>query len=228
MPYRLNLKQPLLTFCFDDYPLTALEAGGSILENEGCRGTFFASFGLAGRETPVGLVGEIKDLISCIHRGHELGCHTYEHLDCARLTSKELEEDCGKNLMTLKQFNQIEMKNFAFPYGKYNRRTRVAVSRLFTSGRSTINGVNYGIIDLGLLKCAPLYSRFRLDQVEALLDLAVKRCGWLIFRTHDVRHNPSPYGCTAQYFEKVLRKSLALGFDIKPIGSGIEEVKRVR
>jgi len=41
---------PIVSFTFDDFPQSALEVGGRILESEGISGAFYAAFGLVNTD----------------------------------------------------------------------------------------------------------------------------------------------------------------------------------
>ena len=58
-------------------------------------------------------------------------------------------------------------------------------------------GVNSGTVDLQFLRAMPLIDR-RIDRdgIERAFDEAQINNGWLIFYTHDVADEPSPYGCS--------------------------------
>jgi hypothetical protein len=53
---------PLISFTFDDFPRSALLAGGAILESFGYRGTFYASMGEMGNDSEVGEIFRPDDL----------------------------------------------------------------------------------------------------------------------------------------------------------------------
>src|SRR5439155_9632853 len=75
----IDLQWPLISFSFDDFPRSAWLVGGEILNRFGLAGTYYASLGLAGKETPSGHIFAAGDLKSLLDRGHELGCHTFSH-----------------------------------------------------------------------------------------------------------------------------------------------------
>jgi hypothetical protein len=73
------------------------------------------------------------------------------------------------------------------------------------SCRGIDGGINGSTTDLNLLRANSLYGD--VDQFaasESLLSENVRRGGWLIFYTHDVRLNPSPYGCTPALLDKTV------------------------
>ena len=53
---------PLISFTFDDFPRSAFLEAGSILSRHGARGTYYASLGLMGKQSPMGTMYETGDL----------------------------------------------------------------------------------------------------------------------------------------------------------------------
>ena len=72
--------QGVVSFTFDDFPKSALTAGGSILERHGARGTYYVASKLAKTDGAVGRLFDVEDISAAHHNGHEIGCHTYTHL----------------------------------------------------------------------------------------------------------------------------------------------------
>ena len=54
-PVRMALERPMISFTFDDMPVTAALAGAQVLEQRGARGTYYVSTGLAGQTGPMGV-----------------------------------------------------------------------------------------------------------------------------------------------------------------------------
>jgi hypothetical protein len=68
---------------------------------------------------------------------------------------------------------------------------------MFRTSRGVLPGVNSGIVDLQYLRSSPLIDiEMDADGIDRVLDQAVATNGWLIFYSHDVEDEPSPYGCT--------------------------------
>jgi hypothetical protein len=65
--------------------------------------------------------------------------------------------------------------------------------------------VNSGTVDLQFLRAMPLIDR-RIDRagIERAFDEAQTHNGWLIFYTHDVADEPSPYGCSPSLLNEAL------------------------
>ena len=83
----------------------------------------------------------------------------------------------------------------AFGYGSFARKRQLQTA--FKTCRSIVPGVNEGGVDMQFLRSLPLIDR-RIDRhgIERAFDTVEKNNGWLIFYTHDVADQPSPYGCS--------------------------------
>jgi hypothetical protein len=84
--------------------------------------------------------------------------------------------------------------------------------------RGIYGGLNGGEPDLNLLQANSLYGGVdQMARYESLISLNQQRKAWLIFYTHDVRDNPSPFGCTAALLEQVVALASARGCLIAPV-----------
>jgi hypothetical protein len=78
--------------------------------------------------------------------------------------------------------------------------------------------VNAGVIDLAQLKAIALYHQsWDCAAIESAIQAAVRRRGWIIFYTHDLSDNPSPYGATADMLDHALNCLRAADVDILPV-----------
>ena len=58
-------------------------------------------------------------------------------------------------------------------------------------------GLNVGRLDLSFLRAYRVYSRsLQKKTIERVINQAINSNAWLIFYTHDVSHDPSPWGIT--------------------------------
>jgi peptidoglycan/xylan/chitin deacetylase (PgdA/CDA1 family) len=187
----------IVSFTFDDFPRSALETGGRILEAHGVRGTYYAAWGLVGTEGDLGPLFRRDDLEAAAGGGHEIGCHTLTHLDCARAEGRQLAQEAEANGAALRRAVGGERPaSFAFPFGSVSARARRVMRRRFATCRGIQPGLNAGPVDRSELRANKLYARsFDPGAVRRLVEENRKRGGWLIFYTHDVRANPSPFGC---------------------------------
>lgn len=193
---------PMVSFTFDDFPRTAFSVGGAILEQFGARGTYYAAPGLMNTSNELGEQFRQRDLDALLDKGHELASHTFGHSSARSLSCHAFRADVEKGKRALKKITGAEAGNFAYPFGHVTLRTKFAVSPTLASARSIFPGFNGPAVDLNLLRANSLYGGIeRAAQAEDLI-LENQRVGsWLIFYTHDVRPDPSPYGCTPALLE---------------------------
>ena len=68
----IRLERGMISFSFDDFPADALSNGGKILEEHGCRGTYYAASGLAGSTGACGAIATHADLNDCLLTDYEI------------------------------------------------------------------------------------------------------------------------------------------------------------
>ena len=115
---------------------------------------------------------------------------------------------------------------FAYPLDGPVLSIKRAVSTHFVGCRFGGQSFNSGVIDLNLLNAYFLDKRNRgdLEAVRTVIEQNAAARGWLIFATHDVAANPSPYGCDPEYFEEVVRLSLQSGARVLPMMQACREL----
>jgi len=194
-----------VSFCFDDFPLSAYETGGAILKQFGGRGTYYAAPGLMNTTNELGEQFRRRDLDSLLADGHELGSHTYGHTSCRKVALRDFQKDARKGRQALCDLTGRDVANFAYPFGHVTLAAKRALGREMASCRSIFKGVNAPVVDLNLLKANSLYGAIeRFPEFAALVLAGAQQKGWLIFYTHDVRPAPSPFGCTPSLLEKTV------------------------
>src|ERR1035438_9711499 len=93
----IDLDVPVVSFTFDDFPQSALRCGGAILKSHGVAGTYYASLGLMGSDSPSGRICISDDLVTALEEGHELGCHTFSHCNSWDTDSVAFEQSIIQN-----------------------------------------------------------------------------------------------------------------------------------
>ena len=225
--FMLQTETPYVSFTFDDFPRSALTEGGRVLTGLGVGGTYFVSMQLLGSPSPSGLVASREDLRSCLSEGHELGCHTFEHLDGSHSTAQAFERSIRANRAALEEsIPGADFRVFAYPLNGPVLSIKRAVGRHFAVCRGGGQAFNTGAMDLNLLKAFFLDHRNRgnIDLVRSVIEENAKARGWLVFATHDVAESPSVYGCEPDYFEEVVRLSIQSGARVRPIGQVCHEL----
>ena len=216
--------QPLITFTFDDAPASACSVGARILDQHGVRGTYYISGGGCGATSPGGRLASIDQVRALWKRGHEIACHTYSHVAVSSVSFRDLGSDLDRNRAFLKNIDgEIDVRNFAYPYGDLSLRTKRYLERRFDSCRSLIRGVNSGLADLGALKTWPLEdaSADRAKIVELIAETVQTR-GWLIFFSHDVDEQPSTFGLSPRLLTFAVAAAKAAGCTCVSVADGLK------
>ena len=87
------------------------------------------------------------------------------------------------------------------------------------------NAINRGVIDLAQLRAEELYdSTSTLATIEHRLDDLEQNGGWLIFYTHDVRHDPTAIGCSPSYFAKVVESVRRRRIAVETVAATLERI----
>jgi peptidoglycan/xylan/chitin deacetylase (PgdA/CDA1 family) len=216
---KLNSQVPYISFTFDDFPRSALLQGGAILKSFGLVGTYYASFGLMGKQAPVGQIFLPEDLRELQRQGHELGCHTLGHCDAWRTKTAAFENSILENRSALNKFLPgSAFHTMSYPINPPRAWTKHRTGRYFFCCRGGGQTFNAGTADLNYLFAFFLEkSRHAPEVVKDLIDQNRRARGWLIFATHDVCASPSPFGCTPEFFEDIVHYAVNSGARIMPV-----------
>jgi len=215
-------RKAIVSFSFDDFPRTALTAGGSILEEAGARGTYYAAAALMNTSDELGEHFTAPDLFAVLERGHELGNHTFGHISSRSVSCSEFCSNVEQGRRAFEERTGVNPQNFSYPFGDVTLRAKQAVGSKVASARSITPGCNGPEIDLNLLRANKLYGDIdQASRLNALIRENVRRKSWLIFYTHDVRPRPSVYGCTPELFESVVSSAVASASEILPVGQAL-------
>jgi len=222
-PAVLKFDEPLLSICFDDFPASAGQAGAALLEAQGARGTFYAAAGMADTDGPCGRNFSAPDIARLLEAGHEIGCHTFEHGDCARRPPFESLRSLARNRDTLNEMGSCEpARSLAYPYGETTLALKKSLPPRFYSARGVLPGINVGRVDLAQLRAHALFGEAWRARVNGALKRAAKRKGWLIAFTHDIADAPSPWGTRGDDLDALLKRARTLGFIVLPVTAALE------
>lgn len=203
----LSWSHPVVSFTFDDAPRSAFDRGGSILRQAGGWATYYCALGLLNTRTEVGQIASLKELQQALAEGHELGCHTYDHLDAWHTSTHAFIHSIDRNALAFKTLLGLERPaHFAYPKSGARWPLKRFVANQFLTCRGGASSVNQGVADFHLLNACFLDQRagWTLDELKRLIDLNRRQAGWLILATHDVDPEPSIYGCTPAHLEAVV------------------------
>jgi peptidoglycan/xylan/chitin deacetylase (PgdA/CDA1 family) len=223
----INGDRPYISFTFDDFPRSALMCGGAVLSRFGLAGTYYVSMGLLGKESPSGRICVAGDLKTLVEEGHELGCHTFSHCHSWETASDVFEESIVENRVALRNvLPDAEFKSLSFPIGPPRPSTKAKAAKHFLCCRGGGQTFNARTADLNHLSSVFLEkSRHDLLAVRDVIDRNRASLGWLIFSTHDISEDPSPFGCTPAFFEEVVRYAVESGAIILPVVRTLENLR---
>jgi peptidoglycan/xylan/chitin deacetylase (PgdA/CDA1 family) len=210
---------PFISFTFDDFPRSALHTGGAILRRSGLAGTYYASLGLMGKEAPTGTMFLREDLDRLLEQGHELGCHTFGHCDAWETNPAAFEHSIIENSHSLAQLVPgAAFRTLSYPISVPRPFTKRRVAKHFACCRCGGQTFNSGTADLNYLSAYFLEkTRDNPAAVKSMIEKNRAVGGWLILATHDVSNNPTPYGCTPEFFQDVVQFALNSGARILPV-----------
>ena len=219
--------RPLISFTFDDFPRSALLAGGDILQSFGAAGTYYTALGLLGEDSPSGRICVLDDLKRALEAGHELGCHTYSHCDSWNTDPKEYEQAILQNRRVLGELIPgAKFESFSFPLSSPRPTVKRPASRHFLCCRGGRQTLNADTADLNQL-CAYFLEKAdgKFELVKALIERNAEARGWLIFATHDVAPDASPYGCTPEFFKNVVQYAVDSGAQVLPVVKALKVIQ---
>lgn len=221
---RIPTEAPVVSFTFDDVPDTALNEGAKILEANGARGTFYIASGILGRVEQSRRLIDATGCAELAARGHELGCHTYSHVNLQQTSREALAVELDRNAVALGEIVPgLVLRNFAAPYNAAAFRHRPELARRFRSARGGIAGINRGTADRTFLKSYPLQQpEASIAGMHNLIDQLVANPGWLIFFCHDLSDRPTPFGCTPESLASLVAHARNSGCAILTIDQALD------
>jgi len=223
-PAKVELNRPMVSFAFDDAPVSALTTGAKILEARGVRGTYFISAGLAGQDSTMGRYATREELLAASAAGHELGCHTYSHLDCGGADEATIAADIARNEAVLAEWGAPRPTNFAYPYGDVSPTAKRLLAKRYGLSRALHHGLIQSGTDLNQAPAIGIEGPAGGIYARRWLEYAVSRRAWVIFYTHDVTENPSVCGCTPRVLRELVDRARSLGCDIVTVAEGARRV----
>ena len=217
--------RPIVTFAFDDTPASAVRRGAPILEQHGVRGTYYFCTGLAGELGHMGRYAGCDDMRRAAEAGHEIGCHTYSHLDCGQISGVMMADDIELNASLLSDWGVAQsIETFAYPYGDVGFAAKQAAAERFVLSRALHHGLIEPGADLNQAPAVGLEGEHGEAVGRAWLAKAAERRAWVILFTHGVEDAVSRFGTTADTLARLVDESLEMGFEVV---SAVEGARRV-
>lgn len=216
--------RPMISFAFDDAPVSAARDGAPVLHAMGVKGTFYVCAGLAGTEGPMGPYTGRRDVEALVEAGHEIGCHTYGHLDCGQADAAAVVESARANRETLAAWGAPKPVTFAYPYGDVAPAAKSVLSRQYSGLRALHHGVVEAGTDLNQLPAVGIEGSDGEATAGRWMNRAAERGAWLILYTHDVREDASVWGCTPRALGRLADRALEAGFEPVTVAEGVRRL----
>ena len=215
-----GLTRPMLTVSFDDAPTSAASFGAATLEKHGARGTWFISAGLMGQTCHLGAYTRVDEVKALAAAGHEIGCHTFSHLDCGKASAGAIARGVDQNQQSLKRMGIAPSLTFAYPYGDVSPQAKAVLNTRYLASRALHHGVIETGTDLNQTPAVGIEGEHGEQTAMTWLRKAADMPAWLVLYTHDIRDNPSAWGCTPDVFARLINEAVAMGFDIVTFADG--------
>src|ERR1700744_5511138 len=194
---RLDGGRPVASITFDDFPKSAWSRGGPILARHNVRATYYTAGSFCGRTVD--------------------GTAYYDSDDLRA-------QDAARNAEFLRPFLKGgTAESYAFPYGLASPRTKKFYAHRFTNVRGVHPGLNAGRADLALLNAMSMEKRcWNREAIARVITRARNDRAWIIFYTHDVGDDPSPYGSTPGMLSEVLERLAEARIEILPMREAVK------
>lgn len=212
--------RPMVSFSFDDVPLSATLTGAAVLESRGLRGTYYFMAGLADTDEVLWRTAGAADAQRLSKAGHEIGCHTYSHLDCGRANGAQVADDIARNASALADWGLPPAVSFAYPFGDVGAPAKRVLAGRYRSLRTVQSGMIEKGADLNQLPAVGIEGSNGEEAARHWLDKARAANAWLILYTHDVTETPSQFGCRPEALERLTAKAVLDGFDVVTVAEG--------
>jgi len=216
-------KKSIVTFTFDDCPLSVLETALPLLEAEEWRATIYVCVGLCGITNHLGLHMSEQDFIEVHKRGHEIADHTFSHINAKVRQPDDYLADIERNQAALTALGLPPSQHFAYPFGDVT----TPIKSLLRDRFLTLRGVlppKSSDLDANYLPAMPLYSGDDIEAAIAKIATLDDTPLWLNLFTHDVRDNPSEYGCTSSDLESVIKAVKATNANVLSVGQAFDKI----
>ena len=229
---KINIRnnKAIFSFTFDDVPISAAKNGAKILEEFNITGTYYVALGMeeidGSTDDNTRRFLNKNDIINLHNAGHDIGCHTYSHLNQRQHTSKTVLTNCNKNTNLLQNIlNTSSIDNFSYPFGMVSPLGKKILGRKYKTLRTSDHGINSGVTDMTHLRAIMLYSNtFNRDTLTKEINLAIKEKAWLIFYTHDVCEQPSEWGVNTDDFKWLVEQCVISECDILNISNAYNKI----
>lgn len=185
--------QPLITVTFDDGWESVYTQATPLLQKYGIPTTQYV---LSGVEKNKGYM-TFKQVKALDQAGHEIACHSVDHADLTTLNQDKLLGELANCKSTLQEKLDIQVTDFASPYGATNLATISAIKQTYGSHRNTNGDITTNKVDDKDVNTKQNFDRYNIiavtirretteAQLQAAIDYATAHNGWLVLNYHQI------------------------------------------
>lgn len=218
----VKLERPIVSFSFDDCPKSVLDNALGPIEAEGWLSTIYIAMGLCETTNHLGLHMSAKDVKAVHEGGHEIGDHSYSHCDGSALPLVDMLTDIEKNQAAFNAIGIPTGGTFAYPYGEVTPALKRALETCFKGSRGIKSKTHDTSVDLNQIGSNRLYSGRDFDVLKTQIASLKDAAGWMTIFTHDVRENPSLFGCTPVQLREIIIAVKDSGAQVMTIAKAIK------
>lgn len=200
----IKLDRPIISLTFDDCPKSVIDNAIPAIEREGWQASLYMAMGLCGTTNHLGLHMSEDDVKAAYASGHEIAGHTFNHVDITTISTDKFKQEIDTNQSKLNELGLPRCETFAYPYGQTNVVAKKYMEKTFKGARGINGHVHRSSIDLNQINSNRLYSGQDCKNIIRDISELDQNPGWMTIFTHDVRDNPSAFGCTPDEFEQVI------------------------
>jgi len=223
---KFKLNQPIISISFDDFPQSVMDNALPLLDEHQWKATFYVAAGLEGITNHLGRHFDAKDIKKLVAEGHEIGCHSYSHINILEVSDDDLKKEIDLNAAALEALGVPPLTSFAYPYGETAKMQKQRLETQFSNMRGIMPGMNYNKADLNQIKSMQVYNGADIDRAIKTIKSLDEKPGWLTLFTHDVRSQPSEYGCTTDDFMRVCEAITQSGAEVLPISRAVDLIQK--
>lgn len=220
-PSKFN--RPLVSIEFDDGWKNAYDLGFPIVEEFGFRATQY----VITQTTKWGGYMNDAEIKSLDARGHEIGSHTVSHPHLPQLSDSQIKTELQSSKNYLQNILGKPVNLFVTPYCESDARVRTEASKLYTMLRNCDEEANTRQnFDAYNIRSYIVYDSTTNAEIQAWLNDAKVRNGWVVLVYHEVQQTPSNSWAVSP---STLRSQLKLvkdsGITVKKTSEVLAEVK---
>lgn len=222
---KFKLDRPLVSFTFDDCPLSAVTHGLKPMEREGWHGSIYIAAALFGITNHHGLHMSAEDVRAVYATGHEIGGHSYSHIDGKLTPLPTFLDDVARNQNVLSGLGIGPCDTFAYPYGEVTPAMKSALEEQFTGLRGILPKPMVGKADLNQISSTPVFAGPDFNRAMAQIKALKNQPAWITLFMHDVVDTPSKWGCTPAQMQAVIDAVKSVDAMVLPVNDAITFLK---